>query len=155
MTTSRPVLICAFIAYGCVTTATTQAQTLGRLFMTPAQRAELEILRRAPPPTEPAPRMEPAVQPLTAVPGDMTINGLVLRSSGNNASWVNGASTLGSSATLGGVRLEVKRAQGGTVSVLPPDRLETLTAKPGQTVDFIRGEVIDGYESAGAPEETQ
>lgn len=66
-----------------------QAQTLGRLFTTPAERAELDQLRKrgGVDPVLDQPKSEPTV----ALPGSdlSTLNGFVARSSGKTTTWIN------------------------------------------------------------------
>jgi len=78
MNPQRAMTVLLIAAIAAHVSAPAAAEELGRLFFTPAQRAELD--RRDRNPVRRAPRAEPPV----------TVNGRVLRSSGLGTVWVNG-----------------------------------------------------------------
>jgi len=126
--------------------ALAQAQALGRLFTTPDQRAELDQIRNDPDygrVIEP----EPEAKDEGPVVPHVTINGLVLRSSGLNASWVNGMSVPEGGATPEGIRIETSRSsRGGSVRLSMPGGLESIQLRPGQKIDILTGGVFEPYE---------
>lgn len=126
------------------------AQTLGRLFTTPEQRAELDEIRNDPDyGKEEAPRVSVAPKQGATGPAvdTVTINGIVLRSSGQNYSWINGDSIRGGDATREGIRVETRQlSSGGTVRLVLPSGLDTVQLKPGQKIDVLTGSILEPYE---------
>ena len=124
------------------------AESLGRLFTTPEERASLDEIRRDPDfgrveVIEVAPTVD---QPDGPVVPHVTINGVVFRSSGINASWINGLS-VSSDSTREGIRVQTRQLEsGGTVKLSLPGGLETIQIKPGQKIDLINGGVFEPYE---------
>lgn len=136
------------------------AEELGRLFLTPEQRAELERLRHAPPPapapppivdaTLPAPVEElPQEQMLPPPPPPyvppVTVNGVVLRSDGQGTAWVNGQNTLEGDFSQQNIR--VMNPRGESVSIVTPEHLPNVRLKPGQTYDPATNTIVDVYQS--------
>ena len=123
-----------------------QAETLGRLFSTPEERKLLNQLRREYEYGKPEVAEEEKLPPVEQV----TINGVVVRSSGVNASWINGSSILGDSASREGIRVETEDTQGGTVRIMLPDGLESIRLRAGQKVDVRAGAIVDVYHAEAA-----
>ena len=154
------------------------AQELGRLFTTPAERQALDRGRHqarpgAPPaaarpgmPGWPAPSAgadAPATSATAGAAADgasrlpppvagermLVVNGIVRRSGGGRATtWIDAVPHTGSGSVGGGVTLEPAR-QGGRVEL----RLgsgQSVTLKPGQTVDAVSGRVKEAYQPAAA-----
>lgn len=127
------------------------AQGMGRLFSTPEERAALDEARHDPDfgkvaEAAPVQRLEVSTPEGPVVP-HVTINGVVFRSSGLNASWINGISIPASDSTREGIRVETRRfAGGGTVKLGFPGGLETVQIKPGQKIDLVSGGVFEPYE---------
>lgn len=92
----------------------------GRLFYTPAQRAQLEAARasNAPPATRSEPR---SASPLR-------FDGIVIRSDGRSVSWVNGQPRSGTSG-VPGLKPGQIRAEGRTY-----EPYQVLRPTPGQAV---------------------
>lgn len=129
------------------------AQTrIGRLFSSPEQRIELDLLRDDPglgkaveaavdetrPESRPAPERSP---PALAV----TIDGVVLRGDGHRVAWVNGVETPAGTTAPAGVRVDADRRPGGWLRVRSLDGRTSAVLKPGQTID-VKGRVRDAYE---------
>ena len=94
-----------------------QPAELGRLFLTPQQRVELDKRRQA-----------NAVEAETVVESTVTLNGQVTRSSGKTTVWLNGVPQYDSAGTARGAYRDA----------------ETDAAiKAGQTLDRVRGDVRD------------
>ena len=70
------------------------ADDLGRLFTTPAERAQLDEARRAAP-LEPLPVVIPNTQGVkpVAIQGGLTLRGLVKRDAGRSTAWVNNSNS--------------------------------------------------------------
>lgn len=125
------------------------AQGLGRLFTTPEERAELNEIRNDPNwgVVETSEPIEVEITPSGPVVPHVTINGVVFRSSGLNASWINGLSIPASDATREGIRVQTRQLQGGGIVQLSmPGGLETVEIKPGQKIDLSNGGVFEPYE---------
>ena len=112
--------------------ATTALAQTGRLFFTPAERAELEQRRFAPPPPKPAaaaPSLAPDAPPQ---PEYITVNGHVWRASGKTTTWVNGVP-----------RHDASRGDAASVQVRAGDRGPQIPLKVGQTYERLSGERTD------------
>lgn len=122
------------------------AQQLGRLFLTPEERTLLEELRRESEIVESEPSA--VVKPVEDVPAveQLTIDGLVIRSSGANSAWINGRPVTGGSSSREGVRVETTPARGGRVKIKLPSGVDTVELKPGQKIDVDSGVVVESYE---------
>lgn len=103
------------------------ADELGRLFLTPQQRLDLERRRAS---------NVPAVAAAAAVTTEslITINGHVRRSGGNSTTWINGQAQ----------NDLPKTADPATVSLSPGEGEASISLRVGQTLDKGKGEVRDG-----------
>ena len=133
----------------------------GRLFLTPAERAHLDELRRARPPQARQPQVEEGRTetshtsidiPPPPPPEPFTMNGLVVRSRGPNTVWVDGQPVLSTQETDKGVRIDTRHtsAAGTPVTVLESGRAVRL--KPGQTYVPDTNRLTERYEAPPAPE---
>ncbi|PIF12786.1 hypothetical protein [Janthinobacterium sp. 13] len=128
-------ILCALLA-GAALTA--QAQPLGRLFLSPQQRAQLDAQRHGPPPPDPA-LAAPAPPPPAPPAPPVELNGVVQRSSGRSTVWLN------------------QEAQNEPHNRLARDKPGTLTLrlsngqavllKPGQRYDPASGTVTEAQEA--------
>jgi hypothetical protein len=109
------------------------AQELGRLFLTPDQRASLDARRKARVPDKPAAAAVVAA-PVTR------LDGYVKRSSGPSTVWINGESVTESAPEA--PRIDTSRA-GGTVSITVGEGGSRMRLKPGEALDRGNGEVRD------------
>jgi hypothetical protein len=135
------------------------AQPLGRLFTTPAERAQLDTLRASRPQRQEAAEPESSAgAPQTGLdlpppppPAPFTMNGLVVRSEGPNTAWVDGRPVLRAEDSEEGMRVNTRDAgpDGAAVTVLQGGQAVRL--KPGQTYLPDQGEVSD--RRAAAPKE--
>jgi len=119
-----------------------QANSFGRFFTTPKQRAVLDQIRRNPQYNTTS-RIASKLAPVAKK--DIDINGIVVRSDGINTVWINGKSNLKTNKPEVGVRIysqNIKR-ESVTITLSNPDI--RVTAKPGQTVDPITGKVSEVY----------
>lgn len=110
------------------------AQSLGRLFLTPAQRAALDLRRASRVPDKPAAVI---VESPTA-----RINGQVVRSDGRSTVWVNGAAVREGSQSEG---LRVAPASGTpeSVSLAIGEGDRQVELKVGESMNRDTGEVRD------------
>ena len=126
------------------------ADSLGRLFLTPEQRAQLEIVRaqrdrRLPVSIE----TETAAAPVPAAPQGpeiVTYNGVVRRSDGKSTVWINGKPVnerdrrrSDSEVTVLGVQRD------GAVSVAIPQADRKASLKVGQSLDVTSGTIEESY----------
>ncbi len=128
--------------------ATLAADKLGRLFLTPEQRAQLEIVRaqrdrRLPITleTEPAP-----VAPVAQGPEIVTYDGMVRRSDGKSTVWINGKPVnernrirSDNEVSVTGLRRD------GAVSVAIPLAERKASLKVGQRLDVNSGKINESY----------
>ena len=122
---------------------------LGRLFLTPAERASLDIVRQNSKPPEKLVqagerednKTDIAPAPPEALPV-VTIHGYVKRSDGKGTVWVNGVPVQEKSAEKG---FEVGRLQGNTnqVQIKLSGTGKTVNIKAGQSFDPASGKVVD------------
>lgn len=124
------------------------AQRLGRLFSTPEERALLDELRRDRRIIEPEPQSVVDIAPEIPTVEQVTIDGVVLRSSGANSAWINGQPVSGGARTRDGVRVDASAAGGGQVKITLPSGADTIDLKPGQKIDVNSGVVLEAYERA-------
>ena len=110
-----------------------QAQELGRLFLTPEQRASLDARRKARVPDKPAAAV--VASPVTRV------DGYVKRSAGPPTVWVNGESLPEQAPEA--PRIDAPRDGEGRVSISVGEGGNRVQLKPGETLDRGSGEVRD------------
>jgi hypothetical protein len=122
-----------------------QAQTLGRLFTTPDVRAALDQLRQDQDYGRAVVTDKRHAQPRVRVP-DVQVNGVVVRSAGPDASWINGTIVTPGDSTPSGVRVETGGGSEPGVRIVLPGSAQVLHLKPGQRVDVLDGRVLDAYE---------
>jgi len=131
---------------------------LGRLFLTPAERASLDIVRQNSKPPEKLVqagerednKTDIAPAPPEALPV-VTIHGYVKRSDGKGTVWVNGVPVQEKSAEKG---FEVGRLQGNAnqVQIKLSGTGKTVSIKAGQSFDPGSGKVVDSFKDL--PHET-
>ena len=136
----RPLAL--LVALACLQPCAGGADELGRLFLTPAERAELEALRQVQAaarlaPVQPDAAAEPAAPERDqAPPAAVRFDGIVMRSDGNSTLWINGQNSYDGRVpelpvTLrpgAPARLEVQPDGAGTVVLKPGQRWEPLPA---------------------------
>ena len=120
------ILIALFLALG-ASHAPLHAESLGRLFFTPEQRAMLDLARRT--------------QPITGqgaeTPSDgVTLNGIVTRSDGRQTVWINGRPQPAGVATT---------RSPASASIPLPGGGGQVRLRVGQTLDPGSGKVEEGY----------
>ena len=127
--------------------------SIGRLFSTPEQRAELDRIRRdaeaageETPDTLNSPLETQYGSEIAPRAGTVTIDGIVLRSDGHGVVWVNGVEVAAGTTTPGGVRVGAVHARDRHVRIRLPGRQMGTELEPGQTIDIVSGRVLDAYE---------
>jgi len=132
-----PVLICAIACSTCA------AEPLGRLFYTPAQRAQLDHLRSqrhvAPPPGEP---QQPAV-----VPEVVKYDGIVRHSDGKTTVWIN-SRAINDGKPAGDLPVATRVRPDHRLSLTVPQMGKSVELKVGQSADVLSGTVMEPYTRA-------
>ncbi|MGK5039956.1 hypothetical protein ACQ4WQ_06420 [Janthinobacterium sp. GB1R12] len=131
----RPTLILSALLAGAALTAQAQPPQLGRLFLSPEQRAQLDAQRYGPPPANPALTPPPPPPPPPPPAPPVELNGVVQRSSGRSTVWLN-------QAAQNEPYNQLAREQPGSLTL----RLSTgqvVLLKPGQRYDPASGTVTE------------
>ena len=133
----RPLVLSVLLA-GAALAAQAQPPQLGRLFLSPEQRAQLDAQRYGPPAPDPALAAPPSPPqpPPPAPPGEL--NGVVQRSSGRTTVWLN-------QEAQNEPHNHLARDKSGTPGTLTL-RLsngQVLLLKPGQRYDPASGTVTE------------
>lgn len=120
-----------------------QAQSLGRLFLTPEQRAALDLRRASRVPDKPA---AVVVESPTA-----RIDGQVVRSSGRSTVWVNGQAVREGGQSEG-LRVAPASSAADSVTLAIGEGARRVELKVGESINRDTGEVRDmlGEGKAGA-----
>lgn len=113
------------------------AEPLGRLFFSPEERAVLDQMRQN------SFRGDPTST------GQITLNGIVRRSSGKSTVWINRMPQNENEKPLGVAVLKPASKANAVPLLLPSGKKVNL--KAGQTLDIAKGKVREGYEDAAAP----
>ena len=140
-----------------VPAAAAATPTLGRLFFSAEERAALDEARRRPAAAVAA----PAEKSLPPGPEYVTLNGVVRRSDGSTAVWLNNRMIEGKRTYDGLEVTDSKRAPGpANVTVKVPQAGRSVDLRVGQELDVISGKVQERYrlappEAAAASGETR
>jgi hypothetical protein len=121
--------------------ATHAAEPLGRLFFTPSQRAALDAGKQVA-----KPRTVRAVAPRG--PRAVTLNGVVTRSDGESAVWINGHEAGGK--TVSGVRASASATDPTAAQLRVGGAQRSVQLRVGQQLDRVSGKVLEPYESAAS-----
>jgi hypothetical protein len=137
-------LVLAFLLVGLASGARAEEPPLGRLFLTPQQRAVLDNARRN--------RVRAAAvaaaadkKPKPPPVHDVTINGVVKRSDGEAIIWVNGHPTDGE--TDDGMHVVASPGTDSSIVVREPEKGRKVRLKVGQRVNLTTGRVQESYEA--------
>ncbi len=143
-------LIMAVLLVGAAIPALGQEPSLGRLFLTPDQRAALDNARRNRIRAE-ALAAAADKKPKIPLARTVTINGVVNRSDGEATVWVNGQPTDGETAD--GMRVVVAPGSDSSIVLREPEKGRRIRLKVGQRADLLSGRIEESYErpSIAAP----
>ncbi|MGH8758074.1 MAG: hypothetical protein ACREVZ_00560 [Burkholderiales bacterium] len=119
--------------------ATHAAEPLGRLFFTPSQRAALDAGKQVS-----KPRTARAVAPRG--PRAVTLNGVVTRSDGGTAVWINGRAADGKGVP--GVRASASATDPTSAQLRVGGAPTSVRLRVGQQLNRMSGKVLEPYESA-------
>lgn len=141
------------VSLAVLATSYVQAQSVGRLFSTPAERAELErqrlALYRPDLVRTPTQRQEPVIElPVFEEPElpDVIyrLGGTMLRSDGLYTVWLNGA-PINQEDLPDNMELLQPFAQ-GRLRIRHPESGQNFEVKPGQVLNLTQGELFESYE---------
>ena len=132
----RALILCALLA-GSALTARAQSPQLGRLFLSPEQRAQLDTQRYGAPPPDPALAAPPPPPPPPAPP--VELNGVVQRSSGRSTVWLN-------QEAQNEPHNRLASGKPGTLT-LRLSNGQVVRLKPGQRYDPVSGTVSEMQET--------
>lgn len=121
--------------------ATHSAEPLGRLFFTPSQRAALDAGKPLS-----KPRTVRAVAPRG--PRAVTLNGVVTRSDGESAVWINGHEARGKSVS--GVSASTFATDPTSAQLRVGGARTSVQLRVGQQLDRVSGRVLESYESTAS-----
>ncbi len=131
-----------------------EVEPIGRLFSTPAERADLDRLRQhgesAKLPIDQAAAV--AVIPAEPVREQFTLDGFVRRSSGKGTTWINQIPQ-NEGAVSQNIRVRQQLSKRPAVSILVPSG-KRISLKVGQTFDAVTGEIIEVFEPTGGASNT-
>lgn len=108
---------------------------LGRLFTDPVQREKLDAVRRG---------TYKGDAELKSTVSTITVNGIMVRSDGENIVWVNGKSTLEGSAAQG-IDVDIRSTNRESYNVPVTVNGKRVSIKPGQSWAGGTGAVKDNY----------
>lgn len=153
----RPGLLLAVLTLAALVTQPAGAAEFGRLFSTAEERRALDEIRREyelddEPVPEPGPRQAENQEPAVS---QLTINGVVLRSSGLNSTWINGSQVIGGTTTREGLRVRTEREGGGSVRITLPSGVDMVRLRPGQKIDVVSGSVLEAYQVKQADDDAR
>jgi len=120
---AKPILAYALLALAGLAPPAVAVEELGRLFLTPQQRLDLDRRRAA--------NIQEA---MVVQESTLTVEGRVSRSSGKSTTWVNRVPQHDSYTSADPAQVTISTGEG------QPE----VTLKVGQTHDNVRGEVRDG-----------
>jgi hypothetical protein len=126
-------LVCVMLA------SAASAAEIGKLFYSPAERAQLDEARsqKKAPPVATAPQPEEA-----PVPQVVTYSGLVRRSDGRSLLWLNGR-LVDEKEALAGPALKGTIRPDGAVILQARDSAESVSIKVGQSAELQSGKVAE------------
>ena len=140
---------CFFIALALAAGATSAAQPIGRLFFTPAERAQLDVSRSTKRVAEPAAE-KAAAEPPKPETQIITYSGIVRRSDGKSILWLNSRAADEKEA-LSGLPVSGRVRPDGGVTLQVPDGGGTINLKVGQRAELTTGRVTEARPPEKAP----
>lgn len=121
-------------------------EELGRLFFDRAQRAALQELRSET--VRSKPRLSAEEEKPPPIPNLISLDGVVLRSNGETAVWINGSTTPpGLRPNLEGIS-GLQDTRDVSVPILILNGGQTIQLKPGQSYNSLSQEVLERHQAA-------
>ncbi len=122
------------------------ADSLGRLFLTPEQRVQLEVTRAQRDRRLPGPEPEGAPVAKPQTPNIITYDGVVRRSDGKSTVWINGKPVTERNRTQADNEVSITGLKGdGAVSVEIPLADRRASLKVGQSLAVESGVIEEPY----------
>ena len=118
------------------------ADSFGRLFTTPEQRAVLDKMRRHPYDMRAGKKLD---ENAAVVKKGLVINGVVVRGDGKNTVWVNGKNNFKTNKPEVGVEVRSQNIKSDSVTITLFNLNKRVTLKPGQIVDPVTAKISDSY----------
>lgn len=119
--------------------------SLGRLFLTPEQRAALEELRYQKPVEIRIPEIlaEEPVQPESGTPeiGNIEVNGLVYRENGKSTAWINRVSSFEGDLANEYIQIDAGNIKPDDVEIVIPANDSKVNLRAGESFNPENGEV--------------
>jgi len=131
------------------------AEFVGRLFTTPAERVELDGLREGEDRSEQASEAQSHEAPAPAAPlRPIRMDGMVLRSAGPNAVWIDGQPVPRTGVSSQGMRVDLEGMGAEGVPIRVPGSHRSVLIKPGQRFEPAGHVVSDVLRQAPPPDYT-
>lgn len=121
------------------------AETLGRLFFNPEQRAQMDLARSKRIRTTLS--EEPAEQQSASLPETVTYNGVVRRSDGKNTIWLNGRG-VPEGEMAGRTPVSSKLHPDGRLIIELPQANRSINLRVGQELEISSGSIAEPYARA-------
>ena len=135
-------ILLSFLIYG----EALSADTLGRLFLTPEQRTQLEAARAQRDRRLPGPEPEAAPVAKPQTPEIITYSGVVRRSDGKSTVWINGRPVNERNHAQAENEISITAVQrDGAVSVAIPQADRRASLKVGQSLAVESGVIEESY----------
>jgi len=130
------------VVLGAVAAPAARAQDgMGRLFFSPAQRAQLDTARQRNVRAPIAGEQPEEAQPL---PQEVTVNGMIRRNDGRTTVWLNNKMVAPDAQSVAG-SVEVRPRRDGSVTLALPQSGRSVDLKVGQSVEALSGQIEDVY----------
>lgn len=126
------------------TSLAAHAEEVGRFFFTPQERQALDARHSGAP--APSADTSSAATPASDLGPDISVQGIVKRSSGKFTAWVNGTAYDEKSAS----HLLRSPGKSSAVIITAPEAKHSLTLKAGQSGSLSSGAITDAYQAPPA-----
>lgn len=134
------------------------SQELQRLFMTPAERQQLNYERDNPPgPTTPPGPELPVDEPvLPEPPPQITVNGVIKREHSHSTVWINdNPQPVEKLSSQEGFSVDFNNIKNSGIPISITKNGQTLTLKPGQTYDTTENKISERFSLTTTLDKTQ
>ena len=139
-------IIFSFLCVPLCISQASAADSLGRLFFTPEQRTQLEVVRTQRDRRAPVVETGPAAAPQPTVPQTVTYSGIVRRSDGRSTVWINGKPVNERDRVKGADEVSVTGVRNdGALSVTIPQADRRASLRVGQSLDVESGVIEESY----------
>jgi hypothetical protein len=115
------------------------AEPIGRLFFTPAQRAQLDVARSQKSRAVAEPEQEAPLMPEV-----VSYDGVVRRSDGKSTVWIN-SRAINDGKAADKLPVSTRVRPDGSVNLIDPQTRRSVDLKVGQSIDIVSGTVEEPY----------